>query len=86
MRSRPSGSNPAPICTGGSAICASAMGLRDEARAWYLLALGDQPNDPVSRAAIQRLAAPGVLVGVPYDTPSNPHAGNTDPGPAIQHR
>jgi tetratricopeptide (TPR) repeat protein len=37
------------------------MGLRDEARAWYRLALNEQPDDPVSRAAIERLATPEVV-------------------------
>ena len=37
------------------------MGLGDEARAWYRLALRDQPNDSISRAGILRLARPDVL-------------------------
>jgi tetratricopeptide (TPR) repeat protein len=38
------------------------MGLRDEARAWYRLALLEKPDDSISRAALLRLADP-VLNG-----------------------
>ena len=62
------------------------MGRRDEARAWYRLALHDRPNDQVSRAAIQRLATPGALAGAPDETPSTPAAGETQPEPAVPHR
>jgi tetratricopeptide (TPR) repeat protein len=62
------------------------MSLRDEARAWYLLALNDQPNDPVSRAALERLATPDVLVSPPADAPSIRHAGKTNQEPAVPHR
>jgi tetratricopeptide (TPR) repeat protein len=41
------------------------MGLRDEAQAWYRLALIGQPDDPISRAALERLARPGVLPAAP---------------------
>jgi hypothetical protein len=59
--------------------------MRDESRAWYLLALGDQPNDPVSRAAIERLATPGVLAGPPADTLSIRHAEKTNQEPTVPH-
>ena len=36
------------------------MGQRDEARAWYRLALGEQPDDPISRAALERIDRPDV--------------------------
>ncbi len=62
------------------------MSLRDEARAWYLLALSDQPDDPVSRAAVERLAAPGLPVGPPDETQSIRRAKKSDQGTAVQHR
>jgi tetratricopeptide (TPR) repeat protein len=62
------------------------MSLRDEARAWYLLALSEQPDDPVSRAAIERLAAPGALVGPPDETHSIRRAESPDQEPTVQHR
>jgi tetratricopeptide (TPR) repeat protein len=62
------------------------MSLRDEARAWYQLALNEQPNDPVSRAAIERLATPGALVAPADEAPSIRHAGKTNPDAAAAHR
>ena len=34
------------------------LGLRDEARAWHRLVLGERPDDPYSRKALQRLQSP----------------------------
>jgi tetratricopeptide (TPR) repeat protein len=62
------------------------MSLRDEATAWYRLALAEQPDDPISRAAIERLANPDTLAGPPNDTPSVHHAAETHRGPAIGHQ
>lgn len=43
------------------------MGLPDEARAWYRMALLEQPDDSVSRAAIERLGRPDVLRADPAE-------------------
>jgi tetratricopeptide (TPR) repeat protein len=53
------------------------MGLVDEARAWYRVALREQPDDSVSRAALERLARPDALGAKPTDAterldPSDP--------------
>jgi tetratricopeptide (TPR) repeat protein len=43
------------------------MGLHDEARAWYRLALLEEPDDSISRAGLERLAHPDVLEAKPAD-------------------
>ena len=41
------------------------MGRPDEARAWHRLILRDDPADPISRAALERLKS-GEGQGMPY--------------------
>jgi tetratricopeptide (TPR) repeat protein len=43
------------------------MGLFDEARAWYRLALLEQPDDSVSRAALERVASPDAVGAKPAE-------------------
>ena len=43
------------------------MGLRDQARAWYRLALHEQPDDSISQAGLDRLAYPDVLEEKPAE-------------------